>query len=90
MNKTIYKYKLEVAGNQRLTLPSDHRILDLQIQYNTLCLWVEVDLDSDPTTLSILTFGTGHALPPRGIDYIGSYQLQGGAFVGHVYKEVKV
>jgi hypothetical protein len=50
-------------------------------------VWAEVDPETPPQRRRFLTFGTGHPIAVGGLHYVGSYQLAGGAFVGHVYEQ---
>ena len=43
MNKTIWKYKLKIDILQEIIMPIGARILSVQMQSNTPCLWVLVD-----------------------------------------------
>lgn len=43
MNKTIYKYPLDVTDVQEIKLPVGAEILTVQAQNGTLCLWALVD-----------------------------------------------
>lgn len=83
---TIWKYPLETTDAQDIAMPSDAKILCVQVQGDTPCLWALVSPDLSPVNRRILTFGTGHDIPLDSGHYIGSYQLHGGALVFHVFE----
>ena len=83
--KRIYKYTLAVEGVQPLYVPAGFRPLCVQVQYGVPCLWAEVDDTDERIQVDVFTYGTGHPLAEDRGAYVGSYQLEGGAFCGHVY-----
>ena len=89
--QTIYKYALEVTDKQRVNLPKGAEILTVQEQYGVPCIWAQVDTTSPPEERIFETFGTGHEMPiDMGIDrkYIGTYQIQGGSLVFHLFERL--
>jgi polyribonucleotide nucleotidyltransferase len=84
---TIYKYDLQTTGLQEIEVPINSRILCVQVQYNQPKIWILVDLDEKQReTINIVIKGTGHKINDvAGLNYIGSYQLESGNFVGHVF-----
>lgn len=90
MNNTIWKYELKVTDINRLELPKGANILCVQLQSGQPCLWVETNsLESHKEVHVIETFGTGHKLDESPRKYIGTYQLQNGALVFHVYQHLE-
>jgi len=89
MNKTIYKYELEVFNEQELTLPVGAEILSIQTQGNAAKLWALVDVEAkNVKPYTIFMFGTGHTIPEdkyRSMKYISTFQLNGGALVFHAF-----
>jgi hypothetical protein len=86
MMETIWKYELEVTGEQKIMMPNGAVTLDVQVQDNLPCLWVRVDPDRSMINRKIITHGTGHEVPETTGDHIGTYQLQGGGLVFHVFE----
>lgn len=84
--KTIYKYPLRVDDVQDVAMPRKAKILCVQIQSKTPCIWAEVDKKQTVVKRRFATYGTGYSLPDDSGTYIGTYQLQGGALVFHVYE----
>lgn len=87
MSKTIYKYPLDVVDHQSITLPFGAQILCVQTQNNIPVIYAIVDRDSTLTEQRhFRTFGTGHTIDSKYADYyIGTYQLNGGRLVFHVF-----
>lgn len=84
--QTIYKYPIEVTDNQHINIPRDGKILTVQVQGGQPCLWVLVDPDNDPEDRHIEVFGTGHPISDDERDYIGTFQMHGGALIFHVFE----
>lgn len=82
--KTIWKYDLEVEPTQDLYVPEGAEVLCVDLQASKPKLWCLVETDNPPSKLTILTHGTGSLLDEVG-QYLGSYQLYGGALVLHVF-----
>lgn len=81
----IYKYPIESIDDQEIWMPSDAHILCVQVQGDIPCLWARVDPDALLCVRRICVFGTGHPIDGH-LDYIGTYQLDGGSLVFHVYE----
>jgi len=67
-------------------MPAGAKILTVAMQIGVACLWAEVNtgaIGKHKRTISI--FGTGHRMPDDPGAYIGSFMLDGGALVFHVY-----
>ena len=89
---TIWKYPLSVphskTDEQTIVTHKGAVILCVQTQQELPCLWVKVNTENELEPIKIRTFGTGHDMIFKGSNkYIGSYQLRGGSFIGHVYWE---
>ena len=85
--KTIYKYPFPVTDEFTLALPVGARILTVQAQDDTPCLWAEVDPEQtvmDPHDFNL--FGTGHPVPDEPGTYRGTFQLREGRLVFHLYE----
>lgn len=83
----IWKYPLTVMNEQTLILPPGAQLLTVQVQDERPCLWALVDERAPSRQMRHLAiYGTGHPLPENPGTYIGTFQLRGGAFVGHVFE----
>lgn len=86
--KKIYKYPLEIKDEQVVLLPTGSKILTVQSQGGKACLWALVNptMPND-MSVTIRIFGTGHTIQDSDrLEYIGTFQMCGGAIVFHVFK----
>jgi hypothetical protein len=82
--KTIWKFPLETTDLQTVRMPSGAVVLTVEAQDARPCLWALVDSEAPKVNRRFAIYGTGH--PFGGGDYIGTYQLVGGALVFHVFE----
>jgi hypothetical protein len=83
--RTIWKFPLRTTDAQNVEMPAGSQVLSVQTQAGVPCLWALVDPAKEKTTRTFAIVGTGHPLPPQPGVYVGSYQLDGGALVFHVF-----
>ena len=60
---TIWKYKLSTAAVQKILIPSEFKILDIQDQNGFFHLWALVNKESKTKWITIKLYGTGEILP---------------------------
>lgn len=85
--KRIFKFPLQVADLQKVSLPKDSIFLTVQVQRGIPCLWALVDTDKETEDRFIRIIGTGHSVPENVLRYIGTFQaLENNWFVGHVFE----
>jgi hypothetical protein len=82
--KTIFKYPLTTDAPFVVT-PVGAQILCVQVQRGTPCLWALVERDAPLERRHFMIYGTGHPHDGGGV-YVGTYQLEGGALVFHVFE----
>jgi hypothetical protein len=84
----IFKYPLKVVDEQVLSLPLGAKILCVQSQLGEPKLWALVDPDAPQENRVIRTHGTGHPVADtnHNLFYLGTYQLQGGHVIFHVFE----
>jgi len=86
---TIWKYEIKPTDTQKVNLPVGSRIIAIQEQKGTVCLWAEVDDRTENTeSVTIEIYGTGHPIPPGNREYIGTFQMFGGDLVFHAYRRM--
>lgn len=86
MNRTIWKFDLQVAGRQVVNVPNGAKLLTIQMQHGRPVLWAEVNPDEPHVAgREILCFGTGHPITPKQT-YLGTVQEMGGNLVWHFYE----
>ena len=100
MTQSVWKFPLIVKAKTTLQMPVGSQILCVQAQADTLpCLWALVYPEEKMEDRVFELFGTGHHIPDdidKGFTpptlplttriYIGTFQLQNGAFVGHLFE----
>ena len=95
-NRQIWKYSTVEDGFRTtftIKLPKGAEILSVQTDQkdNRPCIWALVDPEAESEDRHFELFGTGHDIYcDIGIErkYIGTYQYQGGAFVGHIFERL--
>jgi hypothetical protein len=83
---TIWKFPLAIADNNVIEMPLGAEPLYVDVQNGQPYLWARVDALAAKRKYRFLTYGTGHSIDTYNTGkYLGSYQLQGGALVFHVF-----
>lgn len=88
----IYKYPIALESQQRVKMPAEAQILTLQMQNGQPCIWALVDENASLVPRTICTYGTGRQMPTEKAEighYIGTYQLEAGALVFHVFDRME-
>lgn len=81
----IFKYQIETTDEQTVAMPMGAQILTVQTQDEKPRIWALVDEMAPSVKRVIRTSGTGHPVPADQGQYVGTYQLRGGALVFHVF-----
>jgi hypothetical protein len=89
--KAIWKYPLDLnvfsrARQWEFDVPKGATPLCLQMQHGTPTLWMMVDAKAPTENRRFTMYGTGHEMPEDPGQYIGTFQLDGGLFVFHVFE----
>lgn len=85
--RVIYKYPIYVTGTI-VSVPSDSRILKIEVQDNEAYAWIEQDPDPTRLVVNIHFTVVATGIPfdnDNRFNYIDSFLLYDGGFVGHVY-----
>jgi hypothetical protein len=93
MARVVHKHPVYV-GETLLQLPRGARFLSVQVQNDQPQSWWLVDPNPDPfdgplDMVRLVVIGTGHHWDDR-LDhwkFLGTFQLEDGAFVGHLFQE---
>lgn len=85
--KAVWKFPI---GGPRtaLGIPSGARILDIQVQDNEPQLWVLVNPENAPVIRTFQAVATGQHFDDSGCVYIGTFQINGGRLVFHLFENV--
>jgi hypothetical protein len=83
--KRIFKYPLEIIGQQTLVLPLGAQILSVQFQRGVLCCWAIAEEGATSSArIPVRIYGTGHECDADLITYKTTVQDHQG-FVWHVF-----
>ncbi len=87
MSQVIFKYPFPVSDVINLDIPKGAYILTVQVQNEIPCIWALVDPEAPTESRGFRCFGTGHPIDVEihNTSYIGTFQLLGGSFVGHLF-----
>jgi len=89
MKNQIWKYELTL--NTELTIPEGAKVLTIQEQHGNPQIWFVVNPENEKVTRSFEIIGTGHSFDyDESKQYIGTFQLSGGALVFHVFEVIPV
>lgn len=84
--RTIWKYPLVATTAIDLEMPKGARVLTVQTQNHAPVMWALVDPAAAKELRRFRVVGTGHEGAPDRGTYIGTFQLQGGSLVFHVFE----
>lgn len=89
----IYKYPFNRTILPKIQMPVGAQILDVQTQHGEPVMWALVDPEAPKEERSFQVYGTGwdieKAKEGEQRKYIGTYQMQGGALVFHLFEIVR-
>lgn len=87
---TIWKFPLSIApGSQSIMMPAGSAVLCVQVQHEVPWIWVEVDPEARLIRRRFRVYGTGHPIDEEGLGYVGTFQVEGGEFVFHLFTDPK-
>lgn len=84
---TIHKYDVFFGDTFTVEMPEGAEFLSLQVQHGRPQMWFRVD-DSRPVRRQVFGIcGTGKDIPDRvaAAPFLGTFQMEGGALVIHVF-----
>jgi hypothetical protein len=87
-DRAIWKFVIDVKDEFFLEMPPGAKVLSVQEQDGVPCLWAAVrpSAAQHPQQRRFFVVGTGHPMPKDATKYLGTFQLQGGAFIGHLWE----
>lgn len=86
---TIWKYEIPVEDTFSVDMPAYATILTVQVQNDVPCMWAAVDTERGKVKRTFHVIGTGHDAS-RAVwswPYVGTFQLDGGSYIGHLFEE---
>jgi len=85
----IWKFMLN-PDQIGMFMPKGAKILTIQTQQNTPCIWALVNPLAEKVYRTFKVFGTGHEIPEELLQdhiYIGTFQLDDGNYVFHLFEQ---
>jgi hypothetical protein len=95
MKQSIWKFPLKTTDYQKVKMPVNAKILCVQAQNETPCIWAIVNTEAEQEEREFEIYGTGHPFY-EGDHYgkekmfVGTYQLRNGGLVFHVFELVEI
>lgn len=91
MSKVIWKFDLKPNEGDEMVvvvnMPVGAQVLTVQMQHDKPRLWALVDPEAPRADRRFQVVGTGHKFNPKpSAHYLGTFQMQSGAFVFHVFE----
>ena len=85
--EVIWKFPLVATDVQNIEMPALAEVLTVQVQVGP-CLWALCNPEAPKTKRCFETFGTGHPMSLASRKYVGTYQLNDGGLVFHVFERL--
>ena len=88
MDKTIWKYELNIRDKQTVIMPKDAKIVSIQTQGHAASIWAIVDPEAETEEVEFHMFGTGHPISDEEYKrrYIGTIQIRSSVF--HCFQKI--
>ena len=83
----IWKEIIRLEGRQTTPMPIGAKILTAQVQKNHICIWFLCAQTAFFEGRKFLVYGTGIPMPDNPGEYLGTFQLDEGNLVLHVFEE---
>lgn len=81
----IWKWDLELVGQQRVNMPIGTKLLAAQLQRGELKIWGLCNEAYPLKSRVISVYGTGNPMPDDPGEFVGTFQMSGGSLVFHVF-----
>ena len=91
MEKQVWKFELTPSRKQAIEMPINAEILTIQTQFGNPCIWALVDPNAKKEQRGFEIFGTGLSIIYDMLvvrNYIGTYQVNDGQYVFHVFERI--
>lgn len=91
----IWKYPIPVQDDIQIEMPKGARVLTVQRQgdlpeFGGPCLWALVNPEAKKEIRQFRLAGTGHPIDhAEKLTYIGTFQMEGGALVFHLFEKMR-
>jgi hypothetical protein len=82
----IWKFTLEPEETQWISMPKGAKLLHVGVQYGKPRLWAQVEIDAPEEQRQIKIMGTGMVTENEVGPYIGTFMMDDGTLVFHVFE----
>jgi hypothetical protein len=86
-NTQIWKFLLEVTDRAGVLMPQGAEILHVGVQGTNIYVWAKIDTKATTSMRWFYVVGTGHDMPLKAGQYLGTVHLRNGALVFHIFEE---
>jgi len=86
--QAIWKFPLRCADKSTVVMPKGAKVLCVQTQCEEPQVWAVCDISAEAEERTFAIYGTGHQHESISGEYVGTFQLNHGGLVFHVF-EVK-
>lgn len=86
--RRIWKYQVIPERAISIEMPLGAQVLTVQAQRDEINVWALVDPEAPRVWRRFRLIGTGHIIQDGALQYIGTFQLDCGALVFHLFEEV--
>lgn len=88
--RTIHKFPFEIADDVTVRMPGGARILKVECQGDTPCIWAIVDTSREKLQRHFQIFGTGHEVGLWASEKTHIATFQQGQLVWHMFEPYSV
>lgn len=85
MKREVWKFMLPTSGLTRM--PKGAQVLAIQTQNGDPQMWALVDIEAPLVERKFAVYGTGRRIGSNAGQYVGTFQIEGGALVFHVFED---
>lgn len=82
----IFKYPVTVAFTFEVAMPAGAKVLCVQTQRGAPFIWALVDPDAKLEPRRFQLYCTGQTCLSPAQEYVGTFQMQGGSLVFHLFE----
>lgn len=75
-----------MIDKQVIEMPAEAEILSVQMQHDRPVIWALVDPKHYTEGRTLFMRGTGHSVGPEVGRFVGTFQMQGGGLVFHLFE----
>lgn len=83
----IFKYLLKQSGDQMIEMPQGAVVLYVHSQQGQPMIWAKVDPNAPKVQRRFAVYGTGHEMSEQFRHYVGTFMMEDGTYVFHVYTD---